>query len=361
MKQRNGKIELMRFVFTVLVVAFHAGGDIWNGAKPLTEHLSLASQGAIGVEFFFLVSGFLMAKSVYRQNRQTPCDTQTLGSDTTRFLWRKVKGIWPYHLFFCFAIFVVHCIKVGSFHLHYLWYELPSLFFLHRSGIIGVVDAFIGVEWYISSMLLAMAVLYPLIRYNYNLFTHVVAPLTGILVIGYIAYTTDALTGAGEWVGLTFKTNLRAVAELCLGAAGYEVCRSMEGRTFTTLQRLMLTLAEAGGLLYAVYICCSRENTHMQFYALMALCVAVPLAFGGKGLLSGSSLFQNRVCMFLGAVSLPIYLCQNLTRAICKYWLGELPKRWQFIFVVVSTVLLGTAVYLIWNAIGSMRKKREKA
>ena len=361
MAKRNGKIELMRFVFSVLVVAFHASGDIWSGAKPLTEHLSLASQGAIGVEFFFLVSGFLMAKSVYRQNEAVPCDTQTLGSDTTRFLWHKVKGIWPYHLFFCFAMFVLHCIKVGSFHLHYLWYELPSLFFLHRSGIIGVVDAFIGVEWYISSMLLAMAVLYPLIRYNYNLFTHVVAPLTGILVVGYLSYTTGALTGAGNWAGLTFKANLRAVAELCLGAAGYEVCRSMERRTFTALQRLLLTLAEAGGFLYAIYIGCSTEDFHMQFYALMVLCVAVPIAFSGKSLLSGSPLFQNQICTFLGAASLPIYLGQNVTRTINKYWLGGLPKSWQFILVVVSTVLLGTAVYLIWTAIGSRRKKAQQA
>lgn len=48
-KMRNGNIELLRFMFCMCVVLYHA----WVGPG-----------GYIGVEFFFMVTGFFLAKKV---------------------------------------------------------------------------------------------------------------------------------------------------------------------------------------------------------------------------------------------------------------------------------------------------------
>ena len=64
MDRRNGKIELMRFVFCMCVLFFHFNGDFWRGGKMLTEHISFFASGYYGVEYFFPLSGFLTAKSV---------------------------------------------------------------------------------------------------------------------------------------------------------------------------------------------------------------------------------------------------------------------------------------------------------
>ena len=66
--------------------------------------LTLFRNGYIGVEFFFLLSGFLMAKSIYRRQSQAcigKLQPEPVGVETIRFLWGKVKALWPYYLPAC--------------------------------------------------------------------------------------------------------------------------------------------------------------------------------------------------------------------------------------------------------------------
>ncbi len=54
MKKHNGVIGLWKFIFCLLIVVLHTGIGIPN---------RIFKFGSIGVEFFFLVSGYLLAKS----------------------------------------------------------------------------------------------------------------------------------------------------------------------------------------------------------------------------------------------------------------------------------------------------------
>ena len=54
---RNGKVDLFKFIFSIVVIIYHFG----NAVKFDNE---LFNKGYIGVEFFFIVSGFLFAKSI---------------------------------------------------------------------------------------------------------------------------------------------------------------------------------------------------------------------------------------------------------------------------------------------------------
>lgn len=57
MKQRNGKIEFLRFVFSMVVVLFHLNYVYFKDKLLLTDSISFFAYGYIGVEFFFLVTG----------------------------------------------------------------------------------------------------------------------------------------------------------------------------------------------------------------------------------------------------------------------------------------------------------------
>lgn len=65
--KKNGKIEFYRFIFCIAILLFHMQKYLL-GEASLTNgiHFALFPHGAMGVEFFFLLSGFLMAKSVYK-------------------------------------------------------------------------------------------------------------------------------------------------------------------------------------------------------------------------------------------------------------------------------------------------------
>lgn len=60
-KKINGEIELLRFVFAIGVVLVHSRnlfGEEWR----------YFLKGSFGVEFFFIVTGFFLAKSVSKKN-----------------------------------------------------------------------------------------------------------------------------------------------------------------------------------------------------------------------------------------------------------------------------------------------------
>ena len=59
-KTRNGAVDLMRLVFCICIVLQHAVYAIPDDTP------AILSRGSLGVEFFFLVSGYLLACSAHR-------------------------------------------------------------------------------------------------------------------------------------------------------------------------------------------------------------------------------------------------------------------------------------------------------
>ena len=61
-KVRNGQLDFFKFVFAIVILLFHGRilGDAASVDKLLFEN------GAIAVEFFFIVSGFFFVPSVER-------------------------------------------------------------------------------------------------------------------------------------------------------------------------------------------------------------------------------------------------------------------------------------------------------
>lgn len=203
MKQRNATIELMRFLFASSIILFHIAGTLWDRKLILFSSeefkLTLFRNGYIGVEFFFLVSGFLMAKSIYRRQSQEcigKLQPEPVGVETIRFLWGKVKALWPYYLPACAIGCLLFLLTKENLHPGWFVPYLPSLFFLQETGLSDA--SFTGLpSWYISSMLIAMAVLYPICRKFYFSFTSLFGLLLGILMTGALIQLNGNLAGTG--------------------------------------------------------------------------------------------------------------------------------------------------------------------
>lgn len=315
---RNGKIELLRFIFCMAVLLFHCEKYVLG--EPSLEdgyHLSLFCHGSMGVEFFFLVSGFLMAKSISKKIRQQTELQETLAQESLGFLKRKITSIFPMHVMTFILAFIAY---VLANHMNYIEMmgkaveSIPSFFLIQMSGINLCSPNHI--TWYISCMLIAMAVLYPLCRKYYEFFTHYLAPLMAILILGGCIATTGRITGVSEWTLVCYKSVLRAVCEIALGMTGFEIAQYISKQKFTYGQRIGL--------------------------AIFALVV---LAFSGVG--AGSFIFNNSLCYHLGKLSLPLYLAQ-LTPI---YFICEFGKEWpankQIAGIVAGTFLLA---YLVFGA-----------
>lgn len=330
---RNGKIEFLRFAFCIVIMLFHIGDTVLGLSYRLAGNISLFSKGYFGVEFFFVVSGYLMAASAFKNQS----NVISLGSDTFNFMQRKVMAILPYHLIVFAITFVGVCILEQYSFMDItkrFLSAIPNLLLISRSGLANT--DILGVEWYISDMLIAMLVLYPLCRRYYDKFTKIVAPVLAVMIVGYLIKTTGTLSGSTAWSGLVAKTFLRAVSELCAGVFVFELCRNIKKLNFTKTDRAILTVVELCSYI-AVGLFMLMANIQGKFGGqfLIFTCVGVCLSF--SGVTYGDSLFNNSFVYFLGSLSLPLYLCHSLTRRIAANCLGDMRSFYKIIvFFVLS-------------------------
>ena len=99
-KTRNGAIDFLKFAFALLIMTFHFFIERTHANVAATALFPLKVPlpgGYIGVEFFFLVSGFLMAQTAQARRGDTP--QEGLGAESIRFVLRRFTSILPYYLF----------------------------------------------------------------------------------------------------------------------------------------------------------------------------------------------------------------------------------------------------------------------
>ena len=82
--KRVGEMEFLRFIFSIIIVFHHSRNFIGN-------ETSLFLNGAFAVEFFFILSGFLMMKSISRMNDKY----ENLGMETVQFIKKKYLSLCP--------------------------------------------------------------------------------------------------------------------------------------------------------------------------------------------------------------------------------------------------------------------------
>lgn len=327
-KVRNGAIDFWKFVFSILVVQFHSSN--------LTEIKTTPFVGAaIAVEWFFLVSGYLMAASISRYREE---DIVT-GADSRKFMLHKIKGLCP-EIFIAWGIgFVVQHIAKKNVTLSSLVKDLMTgvwdMFFLRESGLEGFKAN--PAAWYISAMLLAMLVLVPLFFKNRDVFVNVWAPVLAIAALGYLSKNVGDLRGPTDWLGFCYKGWLRAVGELCMGVICWGICQRIKDLPFTRLAQMLLTVLELGCYLGVILWSYSHKGSQMDFVMLLLFAAGVIVTFSGHSLLS--SFFNKPLIYFLGKISFSVYLSHNYwSHALVRIYPGQTYAQLYPKYVIASAL-----------------------
>ena len=346
---KNGKIEFARFIFSIEIMLFHIFDLLLPSNFKLLNHITPFSNGWFGVEFFFVVSGYLMAANAYKNQN----DCNSIGKSTFGFLKRKLLAVLPYHLIIfpisCAYILLVNYDGINSL-INMIIKVIPNFLLIQRSGL--TVKDILGVEWYISEMLIAMLIIYPICKKYYDRFARTIAPVCSILIVGYIIKTTGTLGGSTAWSVLFSKTLLRAIAEICAGVFIFEVTRNINKLNFTKKDKTILTFFEVVSyvMVFAFIIWDFDENLSGTFFIFV--CVAVCLSF--SDVTYGQKLFNNKFIYYLGSLSLPLYLCQSLMRILSV----ALFKRGLDFWVAVVLFLISTFVYAFFASVIEKRLRK---
>ena len=354
--KKNGKIEFYRFIFCVAVLLFHAEKE-FIGLPPYNSiSLGLFPHGSMGVEFFFLVSGYFLARSALARRAalgDAPLFSRESSADSVRFLWKKLLRIFPEHTaaFVLTALVYIlgYRLRLGET-LYYILGSVPSFLLVQMSGLLKT--NVIPVEWYLSAMLLAMAVIYPLCRRYYYGFTRCLAPLVAVLILGALSYDTHSLTGIYTWTSLGYKSLLRAVAGLLLGASAFEASRVLTEKKLPDRARRVLRAAEPVCVVLVLLYMVSTLPTDYEFRILGLLFVLLLSITAGEP--GPSRFFDSRAVAWLGEFSFSLYLSQVAAIHVVHIFLKGAPDAVQVWTYLGLTLIAALAV----RAVGGFLDRR---
>ena len=298
-----GSVDVLKFLLAVVIVVRHAGETFGDEGSALR-------MGGAAVECFFVISGALMCSSAERDAARGG----DIAPDTLRFLWRKLRPLIVPYLVIVVAYVVAWHQTTGAAllvdegrkaYLLALFAYLPNLLLLSMAGI-RQGSPLIYLTWYLSAMLLVMAVAYPLARRFGRSYTLLVAPLVAVLAMGLMCNLGGGTyKGIKTWLGFATQGLMRGVIGIHLGCVAWELSRKLASLDLTALARGLLAAAALFLCATAWFVMEYGEERHVWSLALLYP-VLVGILLSRQ--MAGSALFDNPVSSWLGRMSMYVYL-----------------------------------------------------
>lgn len=346
MNQRNGTLDLLKFICSVLMVLFHS----YKFAE--SRKVAFFHGGALLVEFFFIVSGVLLAASADRQTAalggDAP-DVQTLASDTLRFMKRKFLSLCPnYYVAWILSFLVLHINHTGRI-IGDLSQSVWSLLLISETGLSSYNCN--AVTWYIGAMLLVMLALYPILRRYRNLWYYVIAPLLWIFLMGYSNQTFKNLSAPHAWMGWYYKGMYRAVMDITLGTMCFKLSQGLAGISFTKTGRNLLSLVSAACFARTIGYLWGHGSGKQDWTIAFLFAVTITITFSNAGSLS--RVLVHPILNWLGSFSYSLYLSHYCW---CKTMAEFLPGRTYLQMLPVYLTLTFVTALFIHFFSGWLRK-----
>lgn len=324
---RNEEIELLRILLAIMVVFVH------------TERLVgtyVCQTGFLAVDTFFMLSGYLMMAHAQRAD----------SLPTMAFLWRKIQSFLPETIMAtiigCIVLFYATPVNLKEATNILLQSVLKDVFLLKMTGIISLRPDANGVTWFLSSLMIGMAILYPYFRRHEVPFF---VPVGSLLLLGYILHECSGFAKAYEWIGVTYMGNLRALAELSLGAYAYMVVPHVAAIKFHIPAQWCIGIFKYG-LIVSFLLLAWRAGhiVNFQIYFIIATWLFIVLSFAGVGGRISHPLF-----LWLGKLSLPLYLGHGYWARSLRDIMPDVTSNVE-ILLIYTGLSLATALFLLYTA-----------
>lgn len=359
--RRNGRIEILRFVFAFIVLLHHS-------RYLLGDDNCYFLGGSLGVEFFFIVSGYLMMNTVDRivssKNYNTIPVDKNLANEIASFIKKKVQAILPqfpiaWFIGLLFVIILNHMTIVDAF--EEFKQDFWELSLLKMTGIYyGGLD---GVMWYISSMLICMTILYPLLRRFPHMMRKIWCPFLALMFLGMMCILDGHPRNPTKVYSIIYKGNIRAFAEICIGIWSYDIVRKIKSVNWSKLAGFIFEILQLAGYGMAIIYMYSDKPGKDDYFFLMVLSISIILSFAQVGILSDA--FNNRFSMILGRFSAAMYFshlyyAQNLN-LILEDSLSKQEKTLIYIACSFVTALVVEALAFLYKKVSPNFKRGLKA
>ena len=290
--KRDSYLDIIKFLFAIMILFFHAGNEIFPG-------------GRIAVEGYFMISGYFMMISIAKAAGKE----DSLGVSTVKFLRHKYVTLAQY-LIPAVLIAVCAFVAAGITPLSEAVRNAPLLLFeiipMNAFGFEGYYV--VGISWYLSSMLFALAVLYPLCRRFGQDFVLIVGIPVVLLIYGYLYIVIGSMAVPG-WLmePIPVPTRLlRGLAGCLAGCILYEAVKWLREYRLSSMGRAAVVLFEIWGFGYLFYAC--RKLAKSEYDYFLVFLIFALLLIGISGITGLKRYYSFAGTKVLGIVSTLIVL-----------------------------------------------------
>lgn len=264
MKVRNDNmIYVWRIVFTNMIAAFHFG-NVYNIAKDM----GMTNGWYIAVEFFFIVSGFLL----YRQ-----CKNNRYESNVA-CIKDKYFNIYPIYLI-CFIItFLIKTADDPASRILRLQDSFWEIAGLHCIGLNRGWNYINGISWYISTLFICSFFLYYLLQNHEKITVNFLLPLS--IMIFYSWFYRKAAVLDFHIVDIEgFFINgalMRGIAGMGLGVIAAQLNSYLEKNAKNIFLWKIISVV---GFLTVILHSLKNGYSANDFPMAFILCICVAIAF----------------------------------------------------------------------------------
>lgn len=355
MKQRNGQIDFWRFVGSIMIVMVHS--------QKIIGEYRYSPMFALWVDFFFIVTGYFLSAAIYKT--QVSCNSSTLGDETVKYTLKKIGSFYHFFIFFSITAFIAKIFLLGIDSALFNEKNLGMIndFLMIYSTGIPSVNLFVG-EWYLSAMVIAIFIIYPLARRYTNVFENIIAPLVAVLLFGLMLHNDGQLTDPGSWYMVAMKGTFRAIAGVCLGIVAHKIADNIKKSAVfdTTEGKVFITAIDILAIPLSIILMIKGVNSKYSSAVIFLLFVGITVSLSTKSYIT--KLFSNKLCVYLGKLSLTVFLGQGTVIYLMNYIKKMYPAFNTYIstangetvcvFILISATLLLAAISIpICNGIKS--------
>lgn len=293
---RNNAIDFWRIIFTYMIVVFH-----FDTTFPYVNRLGLTPGWYIAVEFFFIVSGYLLYKKV-----------QGAGGSISpwRYTLHRYKQIYPKYLISVLITFIAIVIARKLSPVESVDLLLDSyweLLGLQGIGLGRGWDYINPVSWYISVLFIAGFILWFFLQRYPRAFLNFIGPVFVMIAYSNLYRISGTKNAAVDIEGVfTNYALMKGLADMCLGVFAARFGEYLAGKKRPGGLKALGT----AGFVFVMVLAALRGNSNLDCLMALVLAVSVAIAF----LPTENRLLTSPLVRRWSKITLNIYLLHEVFR-----------------------------------------------
>ena len=361
---RNQYIELLRFIFCMVIFIHHSG--------HLTgTEITLFPSGGLAADAFFMLSGYYAIRHIYnvcgKGHAADAASHDEYGSMTghsmrysMRYTLKKLLKTLPYMATGTVIIYLLEIIQSGRSGstitpvdiISHIRSMLIELTYLPLTGIMGPVNPLAyrnAPMWYLSAMLIALPVImYVAVRYK-DVFRNYIVWFVPMLLQSLMIMRFGGVLPWQDFIGPVSSGVIRGFSSMLMGGAIFYASKGLTAGIYktgksTTQRRVVLTIAELG--LLALFICNVIRGVggYEELFTLYIIAGMLTLALSG---VTYTGNISWKPLGFLGRISLPIYCLHWGMYRWTAAFLGMLDYRLAIVIVYILCLTVAVVIMYI--------------